>query len=66
MWSQACSQAAAAGMQDGDSDHRLASLPAEVHQYKELYFQLMRRVARFTEELASITPTSEQEEMQLR
>ncbi len=66
MWSQACSRAAAGGMQDASLEERRASLPAEVHEYKELYFQLMRRVARFTEELASITPTSAEEELQLR
>lgn len=53
-------------MQDTSLEERRASLPAEVHEYKELYFQLMRRVARFTEELSNITPTSAEEEAQLR
>ena len=43
------------------TQERRASLPAEVHEYKELYFQLMRRVARFSEEVVHVllcTPCS--------
>jgi hypothetical protein len=58
VWSQATSRAAAGGMHDSSLEERRVLLPAEVHDYKELYFQLMRRVARFTNELSSSSSSS--------
>lgn len=52
-------------MHDSSLEERRALLPAEVNDYKELYFQLMRRVARFTDELtssaSSASPPSEED-----